>query len=95
LYVCSPEVASCEYSIPQPSKPELHLRIELVAGASAAMTPADLLKKALSDITISICEDTKETGTIEMDLQRPLSPLGTGTTSADLPPEVRSIFLFQ
>jgi len=88
LYAYSPEVASCEYFIPQPSKPEHHLRIELVAGASAVMTPTDVLKKALIYITVSICEDVKNAETVEIDTQRPPSPLGMVATQADLPPEV-------
>jgi len=87
LYVFSPEVASCRYRIPHPSKPELHLRIELVAGTSTAVTPADVLKKAVNDI-MSIFEGVKDAKTVEMDTQRPPSSLGMRTTDADLPPEV-------
>jgi len=65
----------------------MHLRIELLAGTSRAVTPADVLKKGLNDI-ISICEDAKEAKTVEMDTQHPPSPLGMGCTSGDLPPEV-------
>jgi len=79
-------VASCEYSVHRPSNPELLLRIQLVAGAATAVTPGDVLKKGLKDI-ISICEGVKVAEATEMD-QRPPSPLGMGTTNADLPPEV-------
>jgi len=90
LYVCSPEVASCEYTVHNPSNSEMHLRIELMAGVSGAVTPADILKKGVSDI-ISIFEGVKDAETVQMDTQRPSSPLGMRSTSADLPPEVLAV----
>jgi len=90
LHFCSPEVASCGYSITHAShasKPEKPIRIELVASASSAVTQADVLKKGVNDI-ISIFEGVKDAKTVEVDTQRPPSPLEMSTTSGDLPPEV-------
>jgi len=82
----------------------MHLRIELVTGASAAVTPADMLKKGVNDIH-SIFEDIKDAKTVEMDTQVPLLPLemdspamvqqlpsasGMTASGGDLPPEVLS-----
>jgi len=57
---CSPEVALCGYSLPHPSEPEMHLRIQLVPGASAVVTPAEMLKKGLNDI-VSMCDHVEDT----------------------------------
>jgi len=68
----------------------MRFRIELMAEGSSAVTPAHIFNKALNDINVSLSEDGKDAEIVEMNTERPPSPLGVVASSADLPPEVLS-----